>query len=148
MNTKIKSLAKFLEVNEDQIEKIDEITYKVTYEDYKDEKYRVCTDDEADLLAKGIIRDTLFAVSPSFILENSVIDTNGLDPDTMDTLCTMIKTMQDKECENCNEAIYSLLKDFDSFVKLAIGLDGRGCFISCYDGQEYDQDGYYIYRYE
>ena len=38
------------------------------------------------------------------------------------------------------------IEDFDDFIDDAVSSDGRGHFISRYDGDENEQDGYYIYR--
>lgn len=46
-----------------------------------------------------------------------------------------------------NEHILLLIDDLDDFVEEAIRLDGRGHFLSSYDGAEIElEDGYFAYR--
>lgn len=104
------------------------------------EEYLVLTDHEADERAKEYIKDTLWAFNASF-LEGYMPD--GVDEDT-------IKIIQEK-CESANPAIIKLVCDnLDSLINDAIGCDGRGHFMSSYDGEEWEVtiDGvtYYIYR--
>jgi len=56
-------------------------------------------------------------------------------------------------CESNNDTIYNLIEkldDIDSFVSAAISADGRGHFMSSYDGNENEETvngiTYYIYR--
>ena len=55
-----------------------------------------------------------------------------------------------EKCESSNDAILSLIKDVDHFVDDAISSDGRGHFMSTYDGceneEEINKNTYYIYR--
>lgn len=57
--------------------------------------------------------------------------------------------MQENCCESCNEFIRALIDGtcgIDEFVREAIMSDGRGHFIATYDGEENEQDEYFIYR--
>ena len=58
--------------------------------------------------------------------------------------------MQSKKCEGANDAILALIKKtdggLDGFVEDAISADGRGHFLSSYDGDENEENGFYIYR--
>jgi len=57
--------------------------------------------------------------------------------------CT--KFAQEK-CESANEALKAMITDLDEFVEEAIGVDGRGHFLSTYDGAEEEEGEYFIYR--
>lgn len=114
----------------------------ITYESndiysFGNEEYMILTDDEADEKVAEYIKETVWAFNPSFLSCHS-----GIDED-------VFKLLQEK-CESANEAILKLIKDFDHFVEDAIASDGRGHFLSGYDGEEndheHDNETYYIYR--
>jgi hypothetical protein len=114
----------------------------ITYESndiysFDGEEYMILTDDEADEKVAEYIKDSVWAFNPSFLSCHS-----GIDQD-------VFKLLQEK-CESANEAILKLIKDFDHFVEDAVASDGRGHFLSSYDGyeneQEHDNETYYIYR--
>jgi hypothetical protein len=114
----------------------------ITYESndiysFDGEEYMILTDDEADEKVAEYIKETVWAFNPSFLSCHS-----GIDED-------VFKLLQEK-CESANEAILKLIKDFDHFVEDAVASDGRGHFLSSYDGyeneQEHDRETYYIYR--
>jgi len=114
----------------------------ITYESndiysFDGEEYMILTDDEADEKVAEYIKYSVWAFNPSFLSCHS-----GIDQD-------VFKLLQDK-CESANEAILKLIKDFDHFVEDAVASDGRGHFLSSYDGyeneQEHDNETYYIYR--
>lgn len=114
----------------------------ITYESndiysFDGEEYMILTDDEADEKVAEHIKDSVWAFNPSFLSCHS-----GIDQD-------VFKLLQEK-CESANEAILKLIKDFDHFVEDAVASDGRGHFLSSYDGyeneQEHDNETYYIYR--
>lgn len=99
--------------------------------------YLVLTDEEADKKVEEDIRDSLWAFKTSFLASHTDVDV------------TVISKLQEL-CESSNEAIFTLIKDFDHFVEEAILSDGRGHFLSKYDGHEYEEKAgdtyYYIYR--
>ena len=122
----------------------------ITYESndiysFDGEEYMILTDDEADEKVAEYIKDSVWAFNPSFLSSHSDIDEG------------VFKLLQDK-CESANEAVLKLIKDFDKFVEDAVGTDGRGHFLSSYDGEEneiglfkffcpeYNNETYYIYR--
>ena len=108
-------------------------------EGYIDNDYLVYTDEEADEAVREYIEETVWAFNPSFLSAHAK---DGIDED-------VFKTLSEK-CESSNEAVKSLIKDFDHFVDDAILSDGRGHFMSSYDGQEHEikikNNWYYIYR--
>ena len=105
--------------------------------EYGNEEYLVCTDEEADEEAKDYIRQSVWAFNSGFLQCHTDIDSE------------ILEAVQDK-CEGANEMIYNSIKDFDHFVSDAISSDGRGHFMSSYDGYEHEETindtTYYIYR--
>jgi hypothetical protein len=99
--------------------------------------YSVLTDDEANKAVKGYIEESLCFFRPNFIASHSDIEEE------------VIEQLQELY-EDSNKAIRSLIKDFDHFVDDAISADGRGHFLSSYDGEEHEvkinNNDYYIYR--
>jgi hypothetical protein len=110
-------------------------------DDYNND-YLVLTDEEADEKAKEYIIDSLWAFNATFIASEIDIDED------------VINAIQDNgKCEGNNDTIYSLINklgDIDSFVDSAISADGRGHFMSSYDGNENEENvngtTYFIYR--
>lgn len=47
---------------------------------------------------------------------------------------------------SANSIVKALINDIDTFVYDAIDADGRGHFLSFYDGREHEQDEFFIYR--
>lgn len=106
-----------------------------------DGDYLVLTDaeaDEADEAAKEYILESLWAFNYSFLCAHSKVISEIPEKE--------FKEMQGNLCESFNSAIKAMIDDIDYFVEDAIASDGRGHFLSSYDGQEIEQDGFYIYR--
>lgn len=139
-NVKIAVLANFLEVESDELEvsTYDENTFTLG-----SKEYLVLTDEEANEKAKEYIRETLWAFNASWILSHSKIENNS-------RVQKAVEKMQSELSEDANELIYALIEDFDEFVENSIQTDGRGPFMSTYDGNEneefYEGAYYYIYR--
>jgi len=116
-------------------------------EEYDDDNYNndyfVLTDDEADEKAADYIKDSLWAFNASFLSSET-----GYPIEVFEGL-------QDR-CENSNDAVEALIESNKSdtnlkdFIDAAIGADGRGHFISSYDGNENEEtvngNRYFIYR--
>lgn len=145
MEDKEKALRKFLldeneltsdELNETVIEecKYNDDMFSV---DSLNTEFYVLTDDESDEKAKEYILDSVWAFNKDFLSCHT-----GVDSDIFELL-------QDK-CESANEPIKAMIKDIDGFVADAIVSDGRGHFISFYDGVEHEVDlndeTFYIYK--
>jgi len=105
--------------------------------------YLVLTDSEADDKVAEYVEDTLWAFSPTFL--DSV---TGVDE-------IVFEAIQDNgRCEGNNDAIQSILDatytTIEEVVREAVIWDGRGHFLSQYDGQEIevyvDGEYYYCYR--
>ena len=146
MENRIKALANFLEVSEDEIETS---KYYDNGFSYGNQEYLVLTDKEADEKAQEEIEDSLWAFNADFIIQHC---STYEDMDTYEFQAAVksLRKAQESECENLNPLVKALIEDMDDFVEDAIMSDGRGHFISRYDGNENEEliDGtwYYIYR--
>lgn len=137
---KLETLAEFLEVGTDEIA---ESNYYDDGFSYGDEEYLVLTDEEADKKAREEIRESLWAFNTEFILEHSVISNYS----NVTEIINALNKVQSELCESVNEFVYALIvENFDEFVEDAVISDGRGHFISRYDGNENELNDYYIYR--
>lgn len=139
----IDALALYLDIDANDIErsKHDDLTLEAD-----GGEYMVLTDSEADDRANEAIVQSLWAFNSSFILEQC-----GLPLELED----MFKAWQSKECEGCNDAMEKLIDKccgLSDFCRAAIAADGRGHFLSQYDGNEIEQkveetqETMYIYR--
>ena len=101
------------------------------------EDYLVYTDEEADDAVRDYIEETVWAFTPSFLRHHT-----GVSEEAIQAIQSM--------CEDGNDAILSMIKDFDAFVDDAISSDGRGHFLAPYDHEEneitFNGVDYYIYR--
>ena len=101
------------------------------------ENYLVLTDEQADEWCKEEIERTVWAFSTSFLQAHTGVDADAI---------TKIQEM----CEDANEPLKEMIRDFDYFVKDAMSCDGRGHFLAGYDHEEnyvtYNDTIYYIYR--
>jgi hypothetical protein len=132
---KVNALANFLGC---EVEEITEGYAENLYE-YGNEEYLVLTEEEAEDRAKTDILDSLWAFNTDFILEHTNIDWN-------DRIEKAMKKMQEELCEDANEIVKAMITDLDEFVQDAIDTDGRGHFLSRYDGEENEEGEYFIYR--
>jgi len=99
-------------------------------------EYLVLTDSEADERVKEYIQDSLWAFNASFLASET-----GL-PEEMFAAC------QDK-CEGANDGFLKAVEStcgLDTFAESAVCADGRGHFLSSYDGEEIEAGDYFIYR--
>ena len=93
-----------------------------------DEDYVVLTDEEADQEVYDYIKESVWAFTPSFLSAH----TDGVKESVFELL--------QQECEEANDAIMSMIKDFDHFVEDAVRYDGRGHFLAGYDHEERYED--------
>lgn len=108
-------------------------------DDVYSDDYLVLTDSEADEKAADYITDSLWAFNAEFLSGETGIDVE------------VFKAIQDNgKCEDNNQSIESCIDDMDGFIQAAISADGRGHFMSTYDGEEYEEtvngETYFIYR--
>jgi len=98
--------------------------------------YLVLTDSEADAEVASQIKESLWAFNPSFLADVTDIDES-----------VFVAIQQNNQCETNNTAIERLIgRDMDYFIGRAVSADGRGHFLSSYDGNEGEQGEYFIYR--
>ena len=138
MDNKIKALAEYLGEPAENLRDNGDNYFQVV----DGHEYLVLTDGEADEKAQEYIEDSLWAFKAEFILETCGLDSSF---DVVESL----RKMQKDSCEGCNEFIRAIIDGtcgIDAFVEDAILADGRGQFMSTYDGKEGEQDGYFIYR--
>ena len=133
---RIAALAKHLGCD---VADISESTYDDSAFDACGGEYLVLTDDEADERAHQEIKESLWAFRAEFIASHS---TNGWSDECVKSL----QKMQGELCESANPIIEALIKDMDHFISDAIMSDGRGPFISRYDGEESEQGQFFIFR--
>lgn len=123
------ALAEFLEM------KVEDLT------DREREDYLVLTDEDADEQAKDYILERVWAFNKSFLNSHSEAIAE-IDDKTFAKL--------QEGCEGINKAVLAMIDDKDHFVKDAILSDGRGHFLSPYDGEENEIKvkgvWYFIYR--
>lgn len=141
---KTEALAKYLGIEleegedlEDYIEESIYPTYGGFFEFHAEGKdFLVLTDEEADEAAADYIAQTLWAFNADFLSSNT-----GLPEE-------VFKALQDK-CEDANEPFRTMVDkcgDFDELVSDAISSDGRGHYLSSYDGAENEEGEFFIYR--
>lgn len=152
MNTQTKNamhlqaLAQFLSISPDDISELYYDHYGLPHFSADGGEYTVGTDQEADEAAAESIRSSLWAFKASFILCEC-----GLPLELEEA----IQSMQEQQCESCNDAIEALVEKcckngVTEFTESAISADGRGRFLSSYDGEENEETvegtAFYIYR--
>ena len=104
-------------------------------------EYLVLTEGEANELAAAYIANSLWVFNAEFILEVC-----GLYSES--NVTRSLRMMQEGSCEGYNAFIRALVDGtcgLDRFVQEAIDADGRGHFLSSYDGEEGEQGEYFIY---
>ncbi len=134
---KIEALAKFLELTPDEIGDLSE-GYSDSHFEHGTREYLVLTDSEADKMASEQIGESLWAFNPSFLAGET-----GISQDVFEAI------QKNDKCESNNPAIASIIAStcgLSSFVESATGADGRGHFLSSYDGEENEEGEFFIYR--
>ena len=137
-NEKVKALKNHLQLNDEEANQITSEHFEHgDHFHFGEQEYLVLTDDEAEELATDYIKESVWAFNSSFLSSHT-----GIDED-------VFKLLSEK-CESSNDAILSMIKDFDHFVYDAICSDGRGHFIAHYDHDEHieqiNNTEYFIYR--
>lgn len=129
IETKLTTLAEHIDCEADEIEQgYDDSTFELG-----NQEYLVLTDEEADERAKDYIENSIWTFYSFFLAKHT-----NLNED-------IIRHLQDK-CEGANDVLLNAIENIHEFIDDAIGQDGRGHFMSSYDGEEYDLNGFYIYR--
>lgn len=140
------ALAQFLSIDISEVSEMFGDHYGLPIFSADGAEYAVGTDSEADEAATESIRGSLWAFNASFVLSEC---------DLPSELEEAIQTFCSQKCESANDAIEALIekccKDgVDGFAQSAMSSDGRGHFLSGYDGEENEEevDGatFFIYR--
>ena len=139
------------EINEAVIKKEWDSYYNEYRFDVNGDEYLVMDDNRAYATAYHEISQSLWAFNTDFIIDHLKDNIKyGDNPVDLDVLKEGLKALQEKLCEGANAIIHALIDDLEDFVDDAIAADGRGNFISSYDGEEHevtvDGETYYIYR--
>lgn len=130
---KRQALKNYLESDEDP----EELYGSDTEFECESEEWLVCTDEEADELTAAYIKDSLWAFRPGFLV--GYIDAHLPE--------RHLAKIQAEMCEDANEVILALVKDnLDALISDAVSEDGRGHFLSHYDGEEVEMGDFYAYR--
>jgi len=129
MTSKNEALAQFLEINIDDVRDGDLNEYEI------DEKtYMVLTDDEANDVVKEYIIESVWSFTPYFLAKHT-----GIDEEIFEVL--------QLRAEDCNDVILRSIKNIDEFIDDAVASDGRGHFLSQYDGNELElENDLFAYR--
>lgn len=124
-----------------------ENTYNESWDTFEiiGNEYKVYTDDEADEAAKNEIINSLWAFNADFIITHTEF-WNTCTGREADEAIKALREMQSKLCESANALVKALIVDLDEFAEDAIDADGRGHFLSYYDGEEYESNDFYIYH--
>lgn len=111
--------------DEKDIEVLDYDHYGLPTFKYDGAEYAIGTDRMATIAAKTDIRESVWAFNANFLVTYMP---QGITEAT-------IKTIQEGY-ESSNDAIWNLIRNKTRFIQDAILSDGRGHFISHYDGEE------------
>jgi hypothetical protein len=137
---RIEALAQHLELTGDEWNEVTVSSYDGTLLEYGQQEYLVLTDEESDNRVVEYIRETIWAFRPGFLARHSVMSFDFY------VAIEVFEALQEK-CEDSNDTVLALIKDFDALVADAVDADKRGHFLSCYDGEENDAaHGLFIYR--
>ena len=152
LNKKLENLKKYLiESGEATPEEMEKLTVTNTYNEYFEtfeiigNEYKVLTDEEADNLAIQEIKNNLWAFNTNFILEHTKFYENSTSREN-EIFVESLQKMQGDLCESATPIISALIEDIDDFINDAIEADGRGHYLSYYDGEEIESGEFYIYR--
>ena len=136
VETAVEALAKYLDCDVEDLTPRKYDHYGLEVYSLGSHEYAIGTDDEATQAAYENIKQSVWAFNASFL--------SGFC-DLPDEVFTCLQG----KCEEANDAVMSLIEKsgkFEDFADEAISADGRGHFMSSYDGNENEQDGFYIYR--
>ncbi len=149
---KLKALKKYLiESGAASLEEIRDETVESTYiENWGTweiigNEYKVLTEEEADEATAEEIKNSLWAFTPEFILHHTDFYQYSTDYED-EAFLDALRNLQERICEGADAIIRALILDLDKFIEDAVDADGRGHFISFYDGKENESDDFYIYR--
>ena len=111
-------------------------------------EWLVLTDEEADEKTAEEIKEMLWAFRPEFIIEH-MEQMENFSTTLRIQIIKSIEQIQVNLCEDANPFIYAIIggeNGIDDFISDAIEADGRGHFLSYYDGEEEETEHFFIYR--
>lgn len=134
---KRQALAKYLEIELDEVE-VDPWGHGIF--EAAGGEYRVLTDEEADEALRENIRESIWAFNPEF-LRHYIAD-GALSAESLGLL------MKDGYEDNNAPLLALVGTDFEQLCEDAAQADGRGHFLSGYDGEENETEdlSFYIYQ--
>jgi hypothetical protein len=124
----IEALKKHTNCEYSDIKKEGKTTYYIG-----DQEYLVLNDKEAQTKCEEDIKQSVWAFNSSFLSFHTDINED------------IIKSVRE-HCESSNDMLLNSIKDIEKFINEAITSDGRGHFISYYDGYEHEENDLFIYR--
>lgn len=130
------ALAHFLDCAPTELEEYGYKSHGLSIFSLGGEEYAVGTEEAATRAVCEEITESLWAFKPEFLSSLTGFPT------------VIFKALQG-ECENSNEAVLALVEKscgLSKFVKAAVNADGRGHFLSPYDGKEIQEGEYLLYR--
>ncbi len=142
---KMADLAEYLEINQSEIRQ----GYDENHFETDDGEYLVLTDEEADKKVTEEIKEEVWAFNADWILTACGLYGSTVTENEKKNLRHSLEDLQAKCCEGCNDFIKAIIAGtigLDKFIEAAIEADGRGHFLSSYDGHEGQQGDCYIYR--
>lgn len=146
---KKQALKQFLSIPDEDMDNIKVTQWDENEVEIYGQEYLVLTDMEADARAREDIERSIFAFMPDFIISHCSTYENMSNWE-YDAAKEALEKIQAHFAEGINELVKAMIPDMDEFVDDAICADGRGHFISHYDGHENEEivNGvtYYIYR--
>lgn len=101
-------------------------SHREAREKFPETLFLILNEGQADLQARELILETVWAFEPEFLAQLT-----GLD--------ALVFGLLQKLCEDANLAVLKIIEatcGVDAFVKAAIEADGRGHFIAAVDGEE------------
>jgi hypothetical protein len=137
---KLSALSAYLDCSPDELKLLGHDHYGLATYKLGMMEYAIGTDKEADEACEAYVRDSIWAFNATFILEQC---------DLPSDLAPAIAAFQSKECESANDALLALVEkctNLDAFTHAAISADGRGHFLSGYDGEENEAGAFFVYR--
>lgn len=137
---RFKALAQFLNCDEDDLT---ESVYDERVIEYGRDSYYVLEDYEADEACEEYLRESLWAFNSSFLANYT-----DLPDEVFKALCG--------KYESGNDAILTIVERTEGglkgLVEEAIAADGRGHFLSPYDGEEIEvyleEENQYVFIYQ
>lgn len=136
ISTPEEALAAFLDEPIEDVEPASYDCYGAPTFSVGQREYIVATDEEADAAITEYIRESVWAFNPSFLSSMT-----GVPEEAFSSLAD--------QCESGNDWVLRLIEKtcgLESFVEAAVSADGRGHFLSGYDGDEHESGEFYIYR--